>query len=136
MFCIAVRNASKQIHLRTYSQPIFIPSECISIARSRTSQRNLKYGFDVPINELVRLFKPCAEEEDWCFTLSGNLCSIFWHPLKHILTHLQYFDGNTFFSNSLLLQSLSLSFLPSTSPPLLSYFLLKALLLIDYTRKT
>ena len=73
MFCMALRDCPRRIELRTYSQPVSIPSACISMAYSRTSQENASCGFDVSVDEAVRLFKPYAGDEDWCFTLNGNL---------------------------------------------------------------
>lgn len=71
MFCIALRDCTRQLQLQAYSQPISIPPACISIAYSRTSQENMSYGFDVSIDEAVRLFKPYSGEDDWSSVLNG-----------------------------------------------------------------
>ncbi|XP_065059855.1 protein PRRC1-like isoform X2 [Rhopilema esculentum] len=71
MLCLAIRDCSKQIQLQTFSQPIQIPSQCISIAYNKTSQEVAQYGLDVDIDEAVRLYQPYANDQDWCSTLTG-----------------------------------------------------------------
>ena len=77
MFCIAMRDSSRGIQLLTYSQPISIPSPCISIAFSKTSQDVINYGLDLTIDDAVRFYKPYAGDHDWCSILTGRFSSMF-----------------------------------------------------------
>ena len=73
MFCMVVRDSSKQIQLNSFSQPISLPSACVSIAFSKTPQDDVqkKFGFSISIDEAVRLYEPYAADQDWCSKLSG-----------------------------------------------------------------
>ncbi len=73
MFCIGLRDLRRQIELHSFSQPISVPSQCVSIAYNKTHPDEIqqKLGYSVTIDEAVRLYKPYPPDQDWCFTLTG-----------------------------------------------------------------
>lgn len=77
MVCVALKDIQRDFVLHGFSQPIPLPTECVTYAYNRTVQNvDVEFlGYDIPIEEAVKMHIPFTKEQDWCSVLSGNTCS-------------------------------------------------------------
>lgn len=81
MVCVGLKDPQRNFLLHTFSQPIPLPTECVTIAYNRTLQNVAEQfvGYDITIDEAVKLHIPFTNEKDWCSALTDI-------PLKHIIS--------------------------------------------------
>ena len=90
MVCVAVKDIQRDFVLHGFSQPIPLPTECVTYAYNRTLQNvDVEFlGYDIPIEEAVKMHIPFTKEQDWCSVLSGKTCSFryYWEDFQHDLS--------------------------------------------------
>ena len=74
MFCLGLRDLHRNLELHSFSQPIPLPLECVTVAYQKTPPEQVQQlsGYSITIDEAVRLYKPYTGDEDWCFALTGK----------------------------------------------------------------
>lgn len=74
MVCLGMKDMQDNITVHSFSQPIPLPSEVMQIIYNRTGQHVTTQqgsGYNVTIEEVVKMYHPYTSDEDWCMALTG-----------------------------------------------------------------
>lgn len=84
MVCVGLKDPQRNFLLHTFSQPIPLPTECVTIAYNRTLQNVAEQfvGYDITIDEAVKLHIPFTNEKDWCSALTGMFSLVIQYCQK------------------------------------------------------
>jgi len=71
--CVGLKDINRNLILYSFSQPISLPIEIVTHAYNRTLQNGQTEftGYDISLEEAVKLHIPYTKDQDWCLMLSG-----------------------------------------------------------------
>lgn len=80
MFCLGLRDLPRNLVLHGFSQPICVPYDIVATAhnRSRHDTAGDFAGYDITIDEAVKIHIPYTKEQDWCCVLGGKMNVLLW----------------------------------------------------------
>lgn len=75
MICLGLKDIQSNVVVNSFSQPINVPLELMQIIYNRTGQQistDENNGYNVTIEEVVKMYHPYTNDEDWCIALTGK----------------------------------------------------------------